>query len=149
VGNESRPGSGKGGGGTKDRSNQSRGKGLTFSSAKVSGSSARPRGSKASPGYRGSRPSPAGPPLTRYPSMRPISRTCRETAPQSYTGSGRPPSSRVRPHTETGLENLPSSSQHVSWDPTPKKSAHHLTLKKLGSGEVGRQVGRQERQWDR
>jgi len=48
---------------------------LTLSSAKVSGSSAKFRGSKASPGYSLSRSSPAGPPLTRYPSISPIRRT--------------------------------------------------------------------------
>jgi len=36
---------------------------FTFNSEKASGSSARPKGSKDSPGYKGSKPSPAGPPF--------------------------------------------------------------------------------------
>ncbi|URE05058.1 mitochondrial ATP synthase g subunit family protein [Musa troglodytarum] len=45
---------------------------FTFSSAKASGSSARPSGSKLPPGYSGSVTSPSGPPAIRYPSTAPI-----------------------------------------------------------------------------
>ncbi|KAF4385933.1 hypothetical protein F8388_010489 [Cannabis sativa] len=45
-------------------------------SAKASGSSARPNGSKLPPGYNGSVTSPSGPPPILYPSTAPIKITC-------------------------------------------------------------------------